>query len=509
MTGRMREVELVDEVDVPVPPAPDGRAAPDTPGPWPRRHAFWLVPTALLVVAGLVGTQAVLDARERSRIEALAKVPGVVAPAGPDIGVIWRAPAELGPVLQYGAEVDGLLVGGVSGTDGVRVLALDPDTGASRWSTAVTLPTAHPQPDGRLPTSAVICTQIPHGDRPLAGCLSQQFGENIVGLPDQTIWVLDPTDGDVLSTRTVTGTSGVTFTRDAVVVASRVDAAGAPARADASSVRWNVAATDALDGTSLWSYTTPAVDVLGREDGPAGADASGGASMTTSGDDHVVLSVDTGAWILDDGGRLVRAVPLGPGSWIQGARAGAYVLSAYTASGTYSGELILADGTSAPIDQTAAWLAVDDGSAPDVVLTAGDGPTGVYGLSGRDVATGKTLWHDDDTVNTALLLHGVVYIATLDGISAVDARTGRVRWIAKLDHQFREMSTDGRYLLVPGRGISLDAYSLADGSHAWSADLRDAVTQGSPTQTAQGFQPSGREPRMFVWMNDGSVAVLG
>lgn len=508
MTGRMREVELVDEIDVHVTAAPSDGSAPG-PRSWPRRHALWLVPVAVVAVLGLVGAQSVLDARERSRIAALADVPGVIPPTGPDIGVIWRAPPELGAVMQGGSMVDGLMVGGATDDDGgVRVVALDPDTGETRWTTPVSLPVPNPQPDGTQPSTWVSCSEIPRDDGPLAACLSQQYGENVVGLPDTTIWVLDPSDGHVLSTRSIAGTSGVTFTKDAIVVATRVDDAGEPARDDASSVRWKVVAADARDGTQQWTWTTPPVDVLGREDGPSAANASGGAYMSTFGD-QVVLSVDTDAWILDDDGTLVRDVPLESGSWLQGARAGAYVLSTYSSSNRYSGKLLLADGTEVPMDQTAAWLPVDDGSAPGVVLTVGDGPSGVLGISGRDAKTGQTLWHKDDAVTTALLLDGVVYVLAFSDLSAVDARTGEVRWTTKLDVGPSQLSTDGRYLLVPGLRITLEAYSLADGQLAWTADLHDAVTEGRSTLVPQGFQSTGRDPRLFVWMTDGAVAVLG
>ncbi|WP_028050672.1 PQQ-binding-like beta-propeller repeat protein [Cellulomonas sp. URHD0024] len=511
MTGRMREVELVDDVDVHVPAAPARGAPSAAPAArsWPRRHALWLVPALVLAVLGLVGTQSVLDARERNRIAALAEVPGVVPPASSDIGVIWRAPPELGTVMQGGAMVDGLMVGGAADDAGlVRVVALDPDTGATRWATPVTLPRLHPQPDGVIPSAWISCKAVQHVGRPLAGCASVQYGQNIVGLPDSTIWVLDPSDGHVLSERRVAGTSDVAFAPEAILVASRVDDTGGPARTDAGSVRWNVTATDPLDGTRLWTYTTPTVDVQGREDGPEAASASGGANMETFGD-QVVLSVDGNAWILDGDGTLLRDQPLDPGSWIQGARAGAYVLSSLSSGAAYTGKLLLADGAEVSMAQTAAWLSVDDGSAPDVVLTVGDGPAGRIGITGRDAGTGDVLWDRPDALTAALLLDGVVYLASFDELSAVDARSGKVHWTTTLDHQPRQLSTDGRYLLVPGKKISLEAYALTDGRLAWSKDLTEAVTGGSPTRLAQSFQSSGRDPRLFVWMSDGAVAVLG
>jgi len=516
MAGHMREVELVDEVDERQPAALAGErvdeagTGPQRPaGSWFRAHARWLVPTVAVVALGLVATQGVLDQRERSRVAALALIPGVVPPAGPDIGVIWRAPPELATVMQGGAMVDGLMVGGAADELGnIRVVALDPDTGATRWSTPVTLPLTQPQVDGQVPGTWVSCREVPHHADPVAACISQQYGENIIGLPDSTVWVLDPTDGTVLSTRSIPGTSGVTVAQDALVLATRVDDDGAPARNDASSVRWKVTATDAVSDAPLWDYTTPPVDVLGREDGPAAANATGGAMLETF-EGQVILTVDNYGWILDEDGTLVRSVPLEPGSWLQGARAGAFVKSSYSSDTRYAGTLLLAGGREVPMDQSAAWLPVDDGSAPDVVLTIGAGPTGELGISGRDATTGDVLWHRPDAVTAALLLDGVVYVAAFSEISALDARTGEEHWTTDLENQPQQLSTDGRYLLVPGTGVTLEAYSLADGRRAWAVDLEDAVTGGDPDQIAQGFQSSGRDPRLFVWMHDGAVAVLG
>ena len=74
----------------------------------------------------------------------------------------------------------------------------------------------------------------------------------------------------------------------------------------------------------------------------------------------------------------------------------------------------------------------------------------------------------------------------------------------------QQLSTDGRYLLLPGPGVTLEAYTLTDGALAWTADLaRRGRPADRPTVFVQGFQSGWRDPRLYVWMDDGAVAVLG
>jgi outer membrane protein assembly factor BamB len=522
MTDRMREVELVEGVDEPTPLHPDGSGAPtSTPGTpvpdgvlaarsWLRRNARWLVPTAAVVVLAVVGTQVVADARERSRLEALAAIPGVVPPTGPDIGVIWRADASLATVMQGGTAVGGLLVGGrPAGTKGFELVALDTDTGELRWTTPVELPTAHVSPGGSQPSSWVGCAPLHHDDRELAGCVSQQYGDDVVGLPDSATWVVDPADGSIVSHVVVPGGDGVAFTSHARVVADRIAADGdGPAPVDASSVRWKTTAADVVSGATLWTYTTPVVAVPRPEDGLDVTGATGDASLQAF-DDQLVLQVDTRAWILGEDGTLVRDVPLDRGTWIEGARSGVFIESSYTSADTYDGKLLLADGTSVPISESAGWLSVDDGSAPDVVFTVGQGPTGAAGFSARDTTNGEVLWHRDDPVSAGLLLDGVLYICTEQAVEAVDARTGRTRWSTPAQNYQPQLSTDGRYLLVPGPSVTLQAYALSDGRLAWTKDLMKEVAGDRGPTFVQGFQSMWHDPRLYVWMDDGAVAVLG
>ena len=73
----------------------------------------------------------------------------------------------------------------------------------------------------------------------------------------------------------------------------------------------------------------------------------------------------------------------------------------------------------------------------------------------------------------------------------------------------QQLSTDGRYLLLPGPGRH------ARGVHA---DRRRAGVDRGPRQEVagdratvfvQGFQSGWHDPRLYVWMDNGAVAVLG
>ncbi|WP_157453899.1 PQQ-binding-like beta-propeller repeat protein [Cellulomonas sp. Root485] len=507
MPGRMREVELVEAVDE----LEQGRSRPGprVPEPllevedvsddvlaartWVRRHAPWLVASVALVIGSLAVTQLVLDHREDARVAALAAIPGIVPPVDASIGVLWRAGPELAPVLQSGAVVDDRLVGGVQDASGNPVIVgLDPGTGAVAWRTPVDLPTPQPTPTSASPELWISCSAVPHGESQVAACVSQQFGEEVRGIPPSSVWVIDPADGRLLADREVEGGWGLAFVDDSLVVAQPVpDATG----------RWEVGATDIVSGAARWTWTTPRT-VAARDEEPSGT-----ASLQAF-DDDLVLTVDAHAWVLSAAGEPGLDVQLDDSSWLERARSGVFIESTWTSS-AYSGTLLLADGTRVPIDETAGWLAVDDGSAPDVLFTVGQAPGGADGLSGRSAATGAVLWHVAGTIVTGLLLDGTVYVATTETLLAVDATTGDVLWTTEIDHMPQQLSTDGRYLLLPGPGVTLEAYTLSDGALAWTADLAQEVAGDRSAVFVQGFQSGWHDPRLYVWMDTGAVAVLG
>ena len=463
---------------------------------WLRTHARWLVPAAVVLVGTLVVTQLTLDHREAARLAALAAIPGVVPPTDPSIGVIWRADPRVAAVLRSGSVVQGTLVGGLQDESGTpSIVGLDPDTGVVSWSTPVTLPSADPTaPDGSSELW-ITCSAVPHGRSPVAACIAQQIGQDVLDTNVTSVWVLDPTDGELLSTRTFDGDKGLTFTDGAIVVAERA----APEGADASVARWTVTSSDIVDDGTRWTWTSPPTDVTER---------AGGAALEST-PDHLVVGVDGRAWVLTTDGDPVLDVPLDGDSWLQPARAAVFIESSWTSSELYESTLLLLDGSQLPVDETVGWLAIDDGSAPDVVFTVGESSDGADGLHGRSARTGELLWQMAGTVVTSLLLDGTVYVATVDSLVALDATTGEERWRTELEYMPQQLSTDGQYLLVPGLGVTLEAYALGDGNLEWSTDLSEEVAGDRSTVFVQGFQAGWHDPRLYVWMDSGSVAVLG
>src|SRR5450830_675384 len=87
----MQPVELSDELSDGAEPEATGSGAITDPAAarrWARRRR-WALAVAATLVVGLVGTQVVLDARERAHLAHLATVPGVLAPVDKSIGTLW------------------------------------------------------------------------------------------------------------------------------------------------------------------------------------------------------------------------------------------------------------------------------------------------------------------------------------------------------------------------------------------------------------------------------------
>ncbi|MBO3100748.1 outer membrane protein assembly factor BamB family protein [Cellulomonas fengjieae] len=540
MPGRMHEVELVEDRDerAPARPGPPTDRRPplrrsgrvvdvelDEGGPdeqrdavraartWLRRRARWLLPAVAVTLGALLATQLVVNQREASRLAELAAIPGVVPPADPSIGVLWRADPGLGSVLRSGTLVDGLLVGGTQDDAGAaQIVGLDPDTGTVAWRTPVDLPAPQPAWTTSAPELWITCTTVPRGSDPVVGCTSHEFGEGVGGVPPSSVWVLDPDDGRVLSDRRLDGRTAMVFTDDALVVAERLPDDGTSTLGGARSARWTLTAHDVVTDAPLWTWTTPSTAVVDGDNGDddfARESDPAGAPTLEAHPGHLLFAVDTRAWVLSTAGEPVLDAPLGSASWLQVARAGVFIESTWAPSSLYRGTLVLPDGDRVRVDETASWLSVDDGSAPEVVLTAGLTAGGPDGINGRSARTGERLWHVPGIVVSSLLLDGTVYVATTDALSAVDAATGEALWRTELDHEPEQMSTDGRYLLVPGPDITLDAFALHDGALAWTADLAQEVAGDRSPVFVQGFQAGWRDPRLYVWMNSGTVAVLG
>ncbi len=502
MSGRMLDVELV-EPDGPGPGAsPSPAARPEH--PWLRRNARWLAAAGVGLAAVLVGTQAVVDARERTRLAELATIPGVLSPVEGGLDVRWRGGVAEQQVLQGGTVVDGTLVG-VAGTEpgSLELWGLDAATGERRWSTSVDLATPLMTADGGAPEAWTTCARLDA----LAACVAQQSG-TAGASPDMTVWVLDPTDGRLVRSATLPGEAGLTFSHGDVVSAVPVLLDGTTAAApDAGTVRWAVTAVDGATGATAWTYTTPPVDVVGREDGTTTYDSSTRSASLDARDDRVLLIVDHHAWELGADGDLRRTVLLDDASWVELTRAGGLVQSTYDGRGGRSA-ILRDDGTWVRTASVPLWLPVDDGSARGLVFCAEQSEGGISRIEARDGRTGERVWEVPVRAMTALLLDDRLFVGTADGLRALDATSGRTVWTADLSRSVDEITTDGRSLVVRGLGLSAEGYALSDGHALWRTDLLQQVS-ASHAWSGEQLVVSSRLPRLYVQLPDGSVAVLG
>lgn len=125
----------------------------------------------------------------------------------------------------------------------------------------------------------------------------------------------------------------------------------------------------------------------------------------------------------------------------------------------------------------------DDGSAPEVLVVAGDDDT----LRGLRASDGEVLWQqaDPDFAQPMIRLRGMAVLMTQDGTRAVDLRTGEELWSAAGAQPSYTGVTDGRRLvLVAGggqvdsvlgtSGSSLVAHDLADGEEVWRIPISPA-----------------------------------
>ena len=245
---RMQQVEVVDDdhlVAAADPPRTAGRG---------RRWGAVL----LVVTLVLVGAQLLLAARDRAATARLAQLPGVLPPVEADVGALWQVDDADQAVLTGGAQIAGLLVGVRTGADGTQsAVALDPRTGADRWT--VPLSGADPVLAQRGARASVTsCAPLPGTGEadadPLAACLVTDAVLSAGGrgrvtlsrLPQTSrVVVVDAVDGRVVADRSVPPAIAFAVLPGLVVVGSP----GPDGHAE-------VTALDPLTGEVRWRHTS-------------------------------------------------------------------------------------------------------------------------------------------------------------------------------------------------------------------------------------------------------------
>lgn len=508
-----------------------GGSADDAQAPQPRRlRPRTVVAAGVALAAGLVGTQAVLDARERAAYARYADVPGVVAPLSPDLEVLWRAGAEHVGVLWAGLEVEGLRLGAWFDEAGTPTAgAIDPATGELGWS--VPLGERETLLEGHVDRRAWVPCDTVTGGSPLLVCLvpsehtrvppGQVPAELLEGLAPEDhplvagsaeLVVLDAATGDVVRRAPEEVGTGMAVLGDLVVTA-RV-------REDDAVV---VTGTGARTGEVVWESTTQPGTATG---GPPPAVAGPGPrvpGIARVGDGLLVQAGSGGLRVGADGTVEAMYVPTSDDTGSdQGTAAGSDLREGEGVGGTSVTSarghvlrhgmrggmtyLLRDDGTRTAVPGGfPVPLSVDDGSEPDLLLV----PDGNNGVAAWDTRTGSTRWSRPDVMvgDAVVVLGGTLHVATIGGVVvALDLTDGTTLWtsagtpgapgIAAVPGA--GLLTDGRVLAVVGQRLSeastVRAYALGDGRPLWTAELPPGVG-GARAMAGQvvGWNESGDE----------------
>ena len=250
-----------------------------------------------------------------------------------------------------------------------------------------------------------------------------------------------------------------------------------------------VTATDLVSGDTRWTWTTPAPASSSRRRPRARTSAPGcrrtatrswSPSTATPGS-----SPTTGAWCATS--RSDRRRGCSRPAPASSSRAPGRRRTCTRA------RCCSPDGTEVPVDETAGWLAVDDGSAAGRAVhgrrAVGTFPTG---LSGRSARTGER----------ALAPRGVRRRRPCCSTGPSTSRRrppctrstpppGDVLWRTPLDHLAQQLSTDGQYLLVPGRGVTLRGVLAARRARWRGARTSSDEVAGDRSTVLRGRLPVG------------------
>jgi hypothetical protein len=478
----MRDVELVEGDERTGATTPSSADASPGDGSARRRRArrWWLLATVLVVV--LVVTSIVQDRRDQARLVRLAAVPGVLAPVGGPVHGLWTTPVATTAAIMDVHDVGGVLVGGWTSPDGGSAArGVDARTGTEVWSV--------PLAAAGVPSWGCVTTQGPvtGQDRAVLVCeVVDASVTEMLGTTNSThatavhVVVLDPRTGTVLR-RLPADVQGSFATIGADVV-----------RATTTDNGVDVTRLDPRTGRTAWTAHLTADSRYAGTVRPVWVQGLGGG---------LLVQADAQAWELDPTGGVVRVgtAPPPAGVWEFFRTAGGDMVRFGFPSPQTSGDLtytVLATGaTFTPPAARPPSYGVDDGSAPNVLLSLG--PT----MTAWDLRTGQQRWRGEGSITTALILDGTVYSVGAGIVHAQDAQTGHALW--SVDTKTRganDLATDGRTLLVlTGNDTAtstLRSLDLTDGHEQWQTQLPVAAQS---LQVITG--------RLFASTLDGTLAL--
>jgi outer membrane protein assembly factor BamB len=480
---------------------------------WRRPALRWpAIGVVVALVATLVTVRVAGDARDRTRLAALAQVPGVLRPLRQDLRVLYSAAGgnPYASVIPNGFLVGDVVVGFIHPyTTDWTAVGLDAGTGTPRWSTTLGSQEQWNDSVPRCsPTGAVVTCVV-----------TWAASGRGVGTAT-TVWVIDPADGRIVRTATYGDHVRVVATGGLVVVGRQVSGPDRAASTGPWTVTWLVTGQDPVSGGTRWSWTSPPLGVSAEDATSdrlrAPADyAYQLLPMSAAGapPEDVALQVGDDTWLFGSAG-AVRLHLARPGGWaLEETRGGGIVRQPLASPPAISTpELLLDDGKWQALRGTLLPTTVDDGSAPDLVFL-----TDTSTLTALDRHTGARRWQVpiDRTVIgplfslSAMMLGGHLYTDTQD-LRAYDASTGAILWRTPLAGG--PLATDGTVAVVQstdeeGFPVGVKAYRLADGRPVWSSDLSAVLGPEGVRLTAITFgMPL---PHIVAVRSDGTVAVLG
>lgn len=475
----MQDVELVDVgTDLPLAPEaedPEAEAARARLLARRRRavRRWWPVP--VVAALAVVGTQAVLDAREDDRVAARQEVAGVLRTVAPGLPAAHRYSQETASVVLSGIPVGDLRVGVASPPwDAARELvALDRD-GTQVWSTSLEdggraepdvgmeYPTCVPDAE---PVATIRCLVLDRGPADAA----DDSGTWSPAAPSAARLVaLDAATGALRATRQVAPMSGWGGAGRLQVLASITDGTLRVSAWDTAADR---AAADDGAAAPLWRTDVPLVD-------PEAADRLFYPPGVSVAPGRVLVQGELGSWAFDaEDGRLQASGT----DYLSVSRTGHLL-----ASGGRGARLLDDDGEPlTDLPGQPLWLSVDDGSVPGVELVASSTAEGRV-LVGVDAESGAEVWsspHPRWSDPAAVLLEGRLYGADTDGLWALDVATGRELWrtVVEVSGDGASVMTDGRHVLVVARPDALAQAGLTVGD----------------APTASGRADAGRDPALL------------
>ncbi len=470
----MTQVELVEGDALGPPPREQPGHGPRA----PRRAVRWgVAAVAVLVGAVLLAGQTVLDTRRARHQEAVAQLPGAIAPVGDRLEARWTASSRLVRSLLLDQPAGDVLVGSIRASDGRAVaVGVSATTGAEVWRTTLRAADAEQAPyRDRLPAPG--CARV--GAASLSGAVDaeagQQSGQQSGQQGDQQgdrhhdLVACVATDGFVADADGG-GLVGRDATHVSLVVLDAADGravARHPAPVYATHVavlgrlalfarHWfgalEVRAQDVLTGEVVWTLRRDLPWTGGQPDArdfthprPTGeipVITAAGLAVVAPSDKLLVLTAD---------GRVRDEVR----GYLLDTRPERLVIVEVGDAGTSSEVARTLTVTPGRPDKVtpgrAVRVSLDDGSLDDIAFTT----TG-KALLASDATTHAELWHAEDQVSGALIVSGVVYAAgELDALRAYDGKTGAVRWRADLPFGTYALDpiTDGRSLYVPVRSL--------------------------------------------------------